>query len=64
MDTEILEEYVKEFSELGNQFYTPLRNYSSGMRSRWHSASMGKNFDTYLIDEVTVGDALFKNQQY
>ena len=64
VDTEILEEYVKEFSELGNQFYTPLRNYSSGMRSRLaFGVSMGINFDTYLIDEVTsVGDALFKKK--
>ena len=42
----------------------PVRNYSSGMRSRLtFGAAMGIQFDTYLIDEVTaVGDAAFRRK--
>lgn len=62
VDTDDLEEYVKEFSELGKHFNQPVRSYSSGMRSRLaFGVSMGIRFDTYLIDEITaVGDASFK----
>lgn len=62
VDTKEFLEFVQEFSELGGQFYQPLRMYSSGMRSRLGFAcSMGIHFDTYLIDEVTaVGDGAFR----
>lgn len=64
VDTEELIEFVKDFSELGDFFYMPLRSYSSGMRSRLtFGTSMGIYFDTYLVDEVTaVGDARFKRK--
>ena len=39
-----------------------MRNYSTGMRARLaFGLSMGIQFDTYLVDEVTaVGDTAFK----
>ncbi|MBO1254150.1 ABC transporter ATP-binding protein [Alteromonas sp. 5E99-2] len=62
-----LDEYVDkvaEFSDLGVKFDLPVRTYSSGMRSRLAFAcSLGIDFDTYLIDEVTaVGDKAFKEK--
>lgn len=62
IDTNTLVEFVQNFAELGPYFYMPVRNYSSGMRSRLtFGTAMGIKFDTYLIDEVTaVGDASFR----
>ena len=42
----------------------PVRSYSSGMKSRLaFGTSMGIQFDTYLVDEVTaVGDAAFRKK--
>lgn len=62
VDSEELVEFVREFAELGEHFYEPVRTYSSGMRARFgFSMSMGIRFDTYLIDEVTaVGDVSFR----
>ncbi|MDB4558950.1 ABC transporter ATP-binding protein [Amylibacter sp.] len=62
IDTEALEQYVRDFSELGASFKMPVRTYSSGMRARLaFGISMGIPFSYYLIDEVTsVGDASFK----
>ncbi len=56
-----IEDYVQDFSELGQMFDLPLVNYSSGMRSKYSFAvSMAIDFDTYLIDEImSVGDASF-----
>lgn len=64
IDTEALEEYVLEFSELGPSFKMPVRTYSSGMRARLaFGVSMGIPFSYYLIDEVTsVGDASFREK--
>tara|TARA_R110002167_G_scaffold366392_1_gene595688 strand:+ start:4218 stop:4886 length:669 start_codon:yes stop_codon:yes gene_type:complete len=64
VDTESLLNYVKDFAELGPHLYMPVRNYSSGMRSRLaFGVSIGIPFDTYLVDEVTsVGDANFKRK--
>jgi len=61
---EDVEEFVRDFSELGRNFDLPINTYSSGMRSRYNFAlSMGFNFDTYLIDEVmAVGDKKFKDK--
>lgn len=63
-DTRIVEEWVKEFSEIGQQFELPVKGYSSGMRSRFSFAvSMAFDFDIYLTDELTaVGDARFKQK--
>ncbi|MDO5657963.1 MAG: ABC transporter ATP-binding protein [Paracoccus sp. (in: a-proteobacteria)] len=62
VDTDEMTEFVREFAELGQQFYVPFRTYSSGMRARLaFGASMAVPFDTYLVDEVTaVGDASFR----
>nr|WP_245218551.1 ABC transporter ATP-binding protein [Rubellimicrobium aerolatum] len=64
VDTQALMDYVEDFAELGPSFHLPVRTYSSGMRSRLaFGVSMGLDFDTYLIDEVTaVGDASFKKK--
>ncbi|MCX8226016.1 MAG: ABC transporter ATP-binding protein [Sulfitobacter sp.] len=63
-NSDALVDYVADFAELGAQFHTPIRSYSSGMRSRLaFGVSMGLTFDTYLIDEITaVGDAAFKRK--
>jgi len=62
VDRDLLEEFVQDFSGLGDHFTLPFRTYSQGMRARLGFAlSMGIGFDTYLIDEVTaVGDAAFR----
>ncbi|MBL4838304.1 MAG: ABC transporter ATP-binding protein [Kordiimonadaceae bacterium] len=63
-DTADIEEYVKDFSELGKSFELPVGDYSSGMRAKYSFAvSMGFDFDTYLIDEITaVGDVAFRRK--
>lgn len=64
VDTTELEEFVADFANLGDHFRMPVRSYSSGMRSRLaFGVSMGIQFDTYLVDEVTsVGDAAFRRK--
>ena len=64
VDTDALVEFAREVSELGDHFFLPFRTYSSGMRARLGFAvSMGIDFDTYLIDEVTsVGDQNFRDK--
>lgn len=64
IDTDELVDFVQDFAQLGTHFKLPVRNYSSGMRSRLaFGISMGIHFDTYLIDEVTsVGDAAFREK--
>ncbi len=62
VDSDELMDFTQDFAELGQHFYLPFRSYSSGMKSRLaFGVSMGIQFDTYLVDEVTsVGDAAFK----
>lgn len=62
VDTDELIDFVQDFSDLGAHFHFPFRTYSSGMKSRLgFGISMGIQFDTYLVDEVTaVGDAAFR----
>lgn len=64
VDTEELLAFVEDFAELGAYFHSPVRRYSSGMKSRLaFGVSIGIPFDTYLVDEVTsVGDASFKRK--
>jgi capsular polysaccharide transport system ATP-binding protein len=64
VDTDALVAFVEDFAELGQYFHLPFRSYSSGMRSRLaFGVSMGIQFDTYLVDEVTsVGDASFQKK--
>ncbi|TCK99846.1 capsular polysaccharide transport system ATP-binding protein [Shimia isoporae] len=64
VDSDELVESVREFAELGEHFFLPVRSYSSGMKARLSfGLSMGIQFDTYLVDEITaVGDASFKQK--
>ena len=64
VDTDALENFARDISELEAHFYLPFRTYSAGMKARLAFAvSMGIDFDTYLIDEVTsVGDAAFREK--
>jgi capsular polysaccharide transport system ATP-binding protein len=64
VDTDELVGFVEDFAELGAHFHLPVRNYSSGMKSRLaFGVSIGIPFDTYLVDEVTsVGDASFRQK--
>jgi capsular polysaccharide transport system ATP-binding protein len=54
--------FVEQFAELGKYFDMPIKNYSSGMKSRLgFGLSMAFKFDYYLVDEITaVGDARFR----
>lgn len=64
VDTDALVAYVDDFAELGQNYHKPFGTYSSGMRSRLAmGTSMGIDFDTYLVDEVSsVGDATFREK--
>lgn len=63
-ETEQVVEYVKDFSELGEQLYMPVHTYSSGMRARLaFGVSLAIDFELYLVDEITaVGDARFRDR--
>ena len=56
--------FIQDFSELGEAFDEPIKNYSSGMRSRLQfGLSLSFDFDVYISDEVTAtGDAAFKQK--
>ncbi|TRW98710.1 ABC transporter ATP-binding protein [Paracoccus sp. M683] len=64
VDTDQLVDYVGDFAELGQNYHKPFATYSSGMRARLAmGTSMGIDFDTYLVDEVSsVGDATFRQK--
>ena len=66
VDIKKVEEFVLEFSELGEYFDMPFQTYSAGMRARLgFSISMAVEFDCYLVDEVTaVGDQRFRDKYY
>ena len=54
--------FAREFADIGEYFYNPVKTYSGGMRGRLAFAvSMAIEFDVYLVDELTaVGDARFQ----
>ncbi|MDR2326506.1 MAG: ABC transporter ATP-binding protein [Acidovorax sp.] len=56
--------YIEEFAELGKSFDEPVRNYSSGMKSRLQfGLSLAFEFDVYISDEATsAGDASFRKK--
>ena len=53
---------IKEFSELGNDFYNPIYTYSTGMAARlYFSTATEIQHDIYLVDELlSVGDEYFQ----
>lgn len=55
---------IKDFSELGDSFELPVKNYSSGMRARLgFTTALMTHVDILLIDEVlSVGDAHFRGK--
>ena len=55
---------IKDFSELGDSFDEPVKNYSSGMRSRLaFTTALMTHVDVLLIDEIlSVGDAHFRGK--
>jgi len=57
-------EFVKDYSELGDYFDMPIKDYSSGMKSRLSfGLSLAFDFDYILIDEtLSVGDTRFKKK--
>ncbi|WPC74293.1 ABC transporter ATP-binding protein [Vibrio porteresiae] len=63
-DLDAYEEKVQAFAELGVKYDLPVKNYSSGMRSRLaFGCCISIDFDVYLIDEVTsVGDQQFRKK--
>ena len=55
---------IAEFSELGESFDAPVKNYSAGMRSRLgFTPALMTQVDILLVDEVlSVGDAHFRGK--
>ena len=55
---------IKDFSELGDSFNEPVKNYSAGMRSRLaFTTALMTHVDVLLIDEIlSVGDAHFRGK--
>ena len=57
-------EEIKNFAELGEYYYKPIKTYSSGMIARLaFSVRAFLNFDILIIDEVlAVGDSYFQRK--
>lgn len=55
-------DFVAHFAEIEEQFDSPVKKYSNGMRSRLAFAmSLAFRFDYYIVDEITsVGDRQFR----
>jgi capsular polysaccharide transport system ATP-binding protein len=57
-------DYVRDFTEMGDQLLLPMRSYSDGMRMRVaFGLSLAFDFECILIDEVLfVGDVKFQRK--
>lgn len=63
-DPEEISAFCIDLSELGEDYYRPLRTYSGSMRARLgFSLSMAFAFDAYLADDVVgVGNGPYRNR--
>lgn len=63
-EAETFMDSIKEFSELGDSFDLPVKNYSAGMRARLgFTTALMTHVDILLVDEVlSVGDAHFREK--
>lgn len=63
-EAEAFMDSIKEFSELGDSFDLPVKNYSAGMRARLgFTTALMTHVDILLVDEVlSVGDAHFREK--
>lgn len=64
LEVDPIVDFARNFAEIGEYFFMPVRTYSSGMRARLaFGLSMAIDFDYYLVDEVTaVGDRSFQTR--
>lgn len=63
-ESEVFMDSIQEFSELGDSFDLPVKNYSAGMRARLgFTTALMTHVDVLLVDEVlSVGDAHFREK--
>ncbi len=63
-DPDYIEDFTREFAELGQYFDLPLRSYSAGMKGRFaFSVSLACDFEYYLVDEtMETGDARYREK--
>ena len=59
-----VEAFVREFADIGEHYFMPVKTYSSGMKARLSfGISMAIDFDCYLVDEIlAVGDTVFRQR--
>ncbi len=63
-EAEAFMDAILEFSELGDSFELPVKNYSTGMRARLgFTTALMTHVDILLVDEIlSVGDAHFRGK--
>lgn len=63
-EAEAFMDSILDFSELGDSFQLPVKNYSAGMRARLgFTTALMTHVDILLVDEVlSVGDAHFREK--